>query len=138
VSLRSVSLASGYAFIVGSMLVVIGLLAFAPNPVVGDPQMRAEPVIEAGTQLSVLHLLSGAWLLFVGLAMSGTAQAAGVVLAGALYAALSLLTIASPTVFGVFDIPVNLPAQVLHAVLAALSVAVGWLSRNLVLAARSL
>ena len=61
------------SLIIGIIFLVVGILGFFPNPVVGDPE-RA--IFHTDTLHNMVHIISGA--LFVGIALAAPATAATV------------------------------------------------------------
>ncbi|MDQ3937507.1 MAG: DUF4383 domain-containing protein [Chloroflexota bacterium] len=127
--MTNLELAKWYAAAVGVVLVIVGLLGFIDNPIVGDPA-AANPVFHTGAVHNVVHIASGAALLFVAFGLTGANLTSGLIVFGVAYGAVLVLALISPTMFGLFQVSVNLADHVLHAALAVLSVAVGWLARS--------
>jgi len=125
-------LAQGYAALVGVVLVVVGLLGFIGNPIVGDPANG--PIFVTGTVHNVVHLATGLLALYIAFGLSGETQANGVIGLGILYVAVLILTLISPNLFGILGnsptFNVNAADHLLHAALAIVSLAVGYLARG--------
>ena len=117
-----------YAILVGIVLVVIGLLGFISNPIVGEPQNN--PLIVTGLVHNLVHIVTGALALYIGYGLSGLSRANALIGFGVLYAVILVLTYVSPNLFGILDHAVNFMDHVLHAVLAVGSLAIGWWARN--------
>ena len=126
--MTNLELARWYAALLGTLRVVIGLAGFVENPIVGRPS--SEPVFYSGAALNVIHVASGAVALFIAFGLLGTGLIRGLIGFGLAYAVLLVLTVASPRLLGLFDVPVNLACNVLHAGVAVISVAVGWRARG--------
>ena len=126
------SLAKGYAALIGVVLIVVGLLGFVSNPIVADPS--ANPFFVTGTVHNIVHLLTGALALSVAFGLRGDQQALGVVGLGALYTVVLLLTLISPNLFGILGASpaynVSAGDHLLHAALAVVSLGVGWTARS--------
>jgi hypothetical protein len=120
--------AKWYAIVVGVVLVLVGLLGFISNPIVGDPQNN--PIFVTGMVHNLVHIVTGALALYIGYGMSGTSRANGLIGFGVLYAVILVLTLVDPDLFGLLNYPVNTMDHVLHAVLAVASLAIGWWARN--------
>ena len=113
----------------GVALLGAGLLGFVP----GNPIASADPnaLFRVNAIHNVVHLATGALALWIGAGMRGTALANGLLGFGALYAVVALLLIVDPTMFGLFaDAPANAADHVLHAALAIVSLALGWMLRS--------
>lgn len=127
--MTNLELARWYAALLGLLLVVAGLAGFADNPIVGRPD-EAAPVFHTGAAHSILLVVAGGIALFVAFGLSGAGLANGLILLGAAFIGLLALTVVSPHLFGLFDVEVNPADHVLHAGLAVVSLAVGWLARS--------
>ncbi len=126
-------LAKSYAAIIGVVLVAAGLLGFIQNPIVGPgPNSNGTDVILAANAVhNIVHLVTGALALYIAFALSGEAQAKGVIGFGILYVVILVAVLLSPTLFGLFDpVPANMPIHLLHAFLAITALAVGYMARG--------
>jgi hypothetical protein len=117
-------LARWWLQLVGVILVAVGILGFVSNPLVGPTGLVATDNLH-----NVVHILTG--LLALGLAYGmrtdvGTAS----IIFGALYAVIFVVTLISPTLFGLFSVPVNPIDHVIHLGVAAVSLALGYLARG--------
>ena len=110
------------------VLVIGGLAGFLDNSFIGQPT-AGNPLFHAGAAQNLIHLASGAVLLFIGLGLTGASLAKALVGFGVAYGVLVLLTVISPSMFGLLSVEQNLAGYVLHSALAVLSVVVGWLAR---------
>ena len=117
-----------YAILVGVVLVVVGLLGFISNPIVGDEPSR--PLFVTGLVHNLVHIVTGALALYIGYGLSGLSRANALIGFGVLYAVILVLTLVSPNLFGILNYGVNTMDHVLHAVLAVGSLAIGWWARN--------
>jgi hypothetical protein len=127
----NMSLAKGYAAIIGVVLVLVGLLGFISNPIVGN--VGSNPIFVTGTVHNLVHLITGALALYVAFGLRGEQQVMGVLGIGALYVAVFVLTLVSPNLFGLLgdkSYNVNIADHVLHVALAVASIAVGWFERS--------
>jgi hypothetical protein len=117
-----------YIGVVGIVLVAVGLLGFINNPIVGpDPSA----LFATNAIHNIVHLATGLLALYIARWTSGESQANWVIGFGVLYAVIFVVTLVSPTLFGLFDPnPVNALDHVLHAVLAVASLAVGYVGRG--------
>lgn len=120
------NLARIWALIAGGVLVLVGILGFIPNPVVGGPNA----LLTTDGLHNIVHIGTGALALIVYTNTSGEAKANALVGFGILYGAIFVLVLASPTLFGLFSVPANLLLHVIHATLAIVSVALGLMARG--------
>lgn len=119
----------GWMIFAGVALVGAGLIGFVP----GNPIASEDPnaLFRVNAIHNVIHLATGALALWIGYGMRGQALANGLISFGALYAVVALLLIVDPTLFGLFsDAPANVADHVLHAALAVVSIALGWMLRS--------
>jgi hypothetical protein len=117
-------LARYWLLLTGVILVVVGIVGFLDNPLVGTTGLVATDSVQ-----NVIHVLTG--LLALGLAYGmrediGTAA----MLFGALYAAVFVVTIVSPTLFGIFSVPVNGIDHLIHLAVAVVSLGLGYMARG--------
>ena len=122
------SLTKGYAAIIGVVLILLGLLGFIANPIVGDA--GSNPIFVTGTVHNLVHLITGALALYVAFGLKGDQQVMGVIGIGLLYLALVLLTLVSGDLFGLLGYKVNVADHALHVGLALSALAVGWYERS--------
>lgn len=121
-------LTQAYAAVVGIVLVVVGLLGFIENPIVGP---GAGALFATNTIHNIVHLATGLLALYIAFGTRGESQANWVIGFGVLYAVIFVVTLLSPSLFGLFDpTPVNPLDHVLHALLAVASLAVGYVGRG--------
>ena len=129
--MSDMSLAKGYAALVGVVLVVVGLLGFIGNPIVGDPANN--PLFVTGTIHNIVHLATGLLALYIAYMLTGLNQANALIGFGALYIVILVLTFVSPNLFGILgnaSYNVNAADHLLHAALGVASIAVGYMARN--------
>lgn len=122
-------LARGWAALVGVSLVGAGLLGFLS----GNPIASASPsaLFQVNTLHNVVHLATGALALWLAFGARGYSLSTGLIAYGALYAAVFVLLLVDPTLFGLFaDAPANVFDHVLHGALAVISIALGWRLRS--------
>jgi hypothetical protein len=124
--MQSTALVRGYAALLGTVLVAVGLLGFVSNPIVGEPVNN--PVFVTGSTHNVVHLLTGAIALFVAFGLGGARQATGLIGFGVLYLVIFVALLASPTLFGLL-LPVSLGDHALHFGVGILSIGVGMIAR---------
>ena len=117
-------LARYWLLLTGVILVVVGIVGFIDNPLVGKTGLVATDNLH-----NVIHVLTG--LLALGLATGmrndiGTAS----MLFGALYGAIFVVTVISPTLFGLFTVPVNGIDHLIHVGVAVVSLGLGYMARS--------
>ena len=113
-----------YALLVGAVLILLGLLGFESNALVGDPS--AGPVFVTGTIHNLIFLLSGSLAIYVAFGLDREQQAWGVVGLGLFYAIVFLGTVFDGDLFGILNFPTNAPDHALHLALAVVGLGVGW------------
>jgi Domain of unknown function (DUF4383) len=125
--MQSNALARAYMGFIGITLVVVGLLGFISNPIVGD--VASNPLFITGTNHNIVHLLTGALALYVAFGLSGSSQAMGTIAFGGLYLVVFVALLISPDLFGLLY-KVSIADHFLHAGIGFLSVAVGVMARG--------
>jgi len=115
-----------YAALVGITLVVVGLLGFISNPIVGD----GNALFLTGTMHNIVHIATGALALAIAFVLPADQQVNGVLGFGVLYAVIFVALLISPNLFGILAYNVNLADQLLHIGLAAVSVGIAWMVRS--------
>jgi hypothetical protein len=127
---EAANLATRSALALGAILVVVAIVGFVPNPIVGDPANG--PFIVTGAVLDTIHLASGMALLWVGLALTTRGQGKALIVFGGTWVVLVVLTLLSANLFGILGAApwygVNLPGHLLHLALALSAVAVGLIA----------
>ena len=123
----SSSLVKPWAVLSGVILVVVGLLGFIDNPIVG----KAGGALVSTNELhNLVHILTGVVALWIGYGLRGAPQATAMVGFGALYTIVLLATLVSPDLFGLFAGYAAGPAEhLIHGGLAVVSIAVGLMGR---------
>jgi hypothetical protein len=116
-----------WAALAGVVLVLVGLIGFIPNPLVGS---QAGALVPTDALHNVVHLGTGAVALFVAFGLSGRQQVDGLIGFGVLYTVIFLAVVLSPTLFGLFSVPANAVIHLIHAALAVVSLGVGYMARN--------
>lgn len=125
------SLAKWWIAVAGVVLVLVGLLGFFPNPLVGDAEGALVPT---GALHNIVHLVTGLLALFIAFGMTGMNLVNGVLGFGVLYVVIFLAVLISPTLFGLFSVPANVILHVIHAALAIVSLALGYMARGTTIA----
>ena len=115
----------------GIGLIVIGLLGFTSNPIVGAPSAAwGVPLFVTGSAHSVLHLVAGAVVLYAALGLTGPRRANLLMGIGVVWLAMFLVCLVSGDLFGLLAYPVNLLDQLLVLVVGSVSLGIGYLSRS--------
>jgi hypothetical protein len=114
-----------YAILVGVVLIVLGLLGFVDNPIVGDLTGTSQPIFVTGAAHNMVHLITGAVAIYVAFGLLAEQQALAITGLGLVYVAIVLLTLVNGTLFGVLGFPVNLADQLLNVAVAVSALLVG-------------
>jgi hypothetical protein len=117
-----------FAVVVGVVLVALGIGGSLGNPIVGGPEDTG--LIVTGFGHDLVHLVTGALFLHVGLALSGRERAYGLVALGAFYLATGIVTFLSPDLFGFYDASTSGLDQLAHLLLGLAAAVIGWLGRD--------
>ena len=124
--MRKDSIAQSWLALAGIVLVAVGLLGFIDNPIVGP----ADALIPTGTVHNVVHVATGLLALYIAFGLRGQALASGTIGFGILYVVIFVAVVVSPTLFGLFSVAANVYLHIIHAALAVVSLAVGYMARN--------
>jgi hypothetical protein len=119
--------AKAWMTLAGIVLLAVGLLGFVDNPLVGSSQ---NALLTTDTVHNIVHIVTGAIALYIAFGLDGEARANGTLGFGVLYAIIFVAVLLSPNFFGLFSVPANTPLHVIHAALALVSLAIGWMARN--------
>jgi hypothetical protein len=126
--MRNGNLVQGWMTVAGIVLVAVGLLGFISNPLVGAD---ASALVRTNTIHNIVHLATGLLALYIAFGLRGVNQVNGAIGFGVLYVVIFLAVVISPTLFGLFgDVPARLNEHVIHAALAIVSLAVGYMARG--------
>ena len=125
--MESNSLVKTWAVLSGAILVLVGLLGFIDNPIVG----KADGALVSTNDIhNVVHILTGVVALWIGLGLRGAQQATAMVGFGVLYAVVLVATLVSPDLFGLFSGYAAGPMEhLIHGGLAVVSIGVGLMGR---------
>jgi hypothetical protein len=129
-----VTVARTFAAAMGALLTVVALLGFFGNPIVGAGS--GGPLLVTGIVHDLVHLTTGALLLYIAFGMGGRAQADALIGMGIAYVALVVLTLLSPNLLGIFNYPANGLDHVFHLAVGAACIGVGWLGRSAAMSQR--
>jgi hypothetical protein len=122
----------GYALLVGAILIVLGLAGSLGTPIVGSADDTS--LIVTGPGHDIAHLILGALFLHVGLALDGRLRADGLLILGAILLLTGILSLLSPGLFGLYGSPTSVLDQLIHLVIGAVSIGIGVVARNAVVA----
>ena len=117
-----------FAVIVGAILIVLGIGGSLGTPIVGGAEDTG--VIVTGFGHDLVHLVTGALFLHVGIALNGRNRAYGLIALGTFYLATGLASFLSADLFGFYDAPTSGLDQLAHVLLGVASVVVGWMGRG--------
>ena len=119
--------AMGWATLAGIVLIAAGLLGFLNTSIAGTAD---NALLRVDTVHNVVHLVTGVVALYIAFGMRGMQQVNAVIGFGVLYVVIFLAVLLSPTLFGIFSVAANPPLHVIHAAVAVVSLAVGWMARD--------
>jgi hypothetical protein len=122
--MENARLARSWLLLVGIVLVVVGIVGFVPNALVGPSGLVATDNLH-----NVVHVITGALALGLAYGMRDDIGMAAL-LFGALYAVIFVVTLVSPSLFGLFSVPVNAIDHVIHIGVAVVSLALGYMARD--------
>lgn len=128
--MNNLDLAKWWAAVAGVVLVLVGLLGFVSNPLVGAAPGALVPT---DTLHNIVHLGTGLLALYIAFGLRGANLANGVIGFGILYTVIFLAVVISPNLFGLFSVSANAVLHVIHFALAAVSLAVGYMARAAVM-----
>jgi hypothetical protein len=124
----SAGLDRGFALVVGSVLIVLGLAGSVGNPLVGREGTTG--VIVTGFGHDLLHLVCGALFVHVGIALTGRQRAYGLVGLGVIFVVTGALSLVSSDLVGLYDAPTSGLDQLGHLLLGVAAVVIGWMGRG--------
>ena len=125
--MRTANLAQGWMALVGLVLLAAGLVGFLNTQLAGS---SANALLQTDTVHSVVHLVTGLLALFIAFGLKGEQQVNAVLGFGVLYVIIFVAVLLSPTLFGLFSVSANAPIHVIHAAVAAVTLAVGLVARG--------
>jgi hypothetical protein len=117
----------GWATLAGVVLIAAGLLGFLNTSIAGD---SPSAILQVDSIHNIVHLLTGLVALYIAFGLRGEQQVNGVIGFGILYVIIFVAVLASPTLFGIFKASANTPIHVIHAAVAVVSLAVGYMARG--------
>ena len=123
----SLGLERTFAIGVGIVLIALGIGGSLGTPIVGPP--AATGIIVTGFGHDLVHIVSGALFLHVGLALNGRNRALGLVALGVFYLASGVLSFLSADLIGLYDAPTSGLDQLGHLLLGVAAIVIGWSGR---------
>lgn len=117
-------LARSWLLLAGVILIAVGIVGFVSNPLVGPTGLVATDNLH-----NIVHVLTGVLALGLAYGMRDDIGTATIIF-GALYLAVFVVTVVSPTLFGLFSVEVNAVDHVIHIGLAVVSLGLGWMARG--------
>ena len=117
-----------FAVVVGAVLVVLGIAGSLGTPLVGGPDETA--IIVTGFGHDLVHLVTGALFLHVGLALNGRNRAYGLVGLGVFFLVSGLLSFLTSDLLGLYDEPTSGLDQLAHVLLGLAAIVIGWMGRG--------
>ncbi len=124
----SMGLERAFAIVVGAVLVLLGIGGSLGTPIVGGAPDTGLFVTGFGHDL--VHLVTGALFLHVGLALNGRNRAYGLVGLGTFYLATGIVSLLSGDLFGLYDAHTSGLDQLGHVFLGVAAIVVGWMGRG--------
>lgn len=124
----SFGLERGFAVATGSVLIVLGLAGSLGNPIVGRPETTG--LIVTGFGHDLVHLVTGALFVHVGMALNGRNRAIGLMSLGVFYLATGLLSLLDSGLIGIYGAPASGLDQLGHLLLGVASIVIGWMGRG--------
>jgi hypothetical protein len=124
----SLGLERTFAMVVGVVLILLGIGGSLGNPIVGGPEDTG--IIVTGFGHDLVHLITGALFLHVGVALNGRNRAYGLMALGAFYLATGLLSFLSSDLLGLYDEPTSGFDQLAHLFLGVAAFVIGWMGRG--------
>jgi hypothetical protein len=117
-----------FAVVVGTVLIVLGMAGSIGNPIVGRPE--ATGIFVTGFGHDLVHLVTGALFLHVGLALNGRNRGLGLMALGGFYLVTGLLSLVSGDLLGLYDAPTSGFDQLGHLALGVAALVIGWMGRG--------
>lgn len=124
---ENTNIVTGWSALAGIVLVAAGALGFLNTPLAGS---GPDALLRTDTVHNIVHLLTGLIALYIAFGLRGETQVNGIIGFGVLYVIIFVAVLLSPTLFGLFSVEANAPIHVVHAALAIVSLAVGFMARG--------
>jgi len=124
----SLGLERTFAMVVGAILIVLGIAGAIGNPIVGRADSTG--IIVTGFGHDLIHLVTGALFLHVGVALNGRNRGYGLIGLGIFLLATGVLSLVSSDLLGIYDAPTSGFDQLGHILLGIAAIVVGWTGRG--------
>ena len=125
--MRTTNIAQAWMALVGLVLLAAGIIGFLNTPLAGS---SANALLATDKVHNVVHLGTGLLALAIAFGLRGETQVNAVIGFGVLYVIIFVAVLLSPTLFGLFSVSANAPIHVIHAAVAAVTLAVGFMARG--------
>ena len=125
--MSSNSTVMGWSALAGIVLVAAGALGFLNTSIVGSAE-RA--LLRTDTVHNIVHLATGLVALYIAFGLKGEQQVQALLGFGILYVIILAAVLVSPTLFGIFSVAANTTIHVVHAAVAVVSLAIGYMARS--------
>lgn len=118
-----------WSLVLGGGMILVGLLGFVPNPLVGDASSAwGSPISLTGHVRNVIHLVTGAVLLYAALGLTYRRRGWLLVAVGVVQLVMVLLGLVSGDMFGALRYHVSALDQVVLLAVALANVAIGFVA----------
>jgi len=124
----SLGLERTFAMVVGAVLIALGIAGAIGNPIVG--RADATGLIVTGFGHDLVHLVTGALFLHLGVALNGRNRAYGLIGLGLFFVVTGALSLVSSDLLGLYDAPTSGIDQLAHLLLGIATIVVGWMGRG--------
>ena len=125
--MSSNSTVMGWSALAGIVLVAAGALGFLNTSLVGTAEGA---LLRADTVHNIVHLATGLVALYIAFGLKGEQQVQALLGFGILYVIILAAVLVSPTLFGIFSVAANTTIHVVHAAVAVVSLAIGYMARS--------
>jgi hypothetical protein len=124
----SLGLERGFALVSGGVLIALGVLGSIGSPLVGRPESTG--IFVTGFGHDLVHLVTGALFIHVGVALDRRQRAYGLVGLGVFFVLSGLLSLLSADLLGLYDAATSGFDQLAHLLLGVAAVVIGWMGRG--------
>ena len=125
--MSSNSTVMGWSALAGIVLVAAGALGFLNTSIVGSAEGA---LLRTDTVHNIVHLATGLVALYIAFGLKGEQQVQALLGFGILYVIILVAVLVSPNLFGIFAVASNTTIHVVHAAVAIVSLAVGYMARS--------
>jgi hypothetical protein len=117
----------GWSALAGIVLVAAGLLGFLNTSIAGD---GANAILAVDSVHNIVHIATGLVALYIAFGLKGDQQVSALLGFGILYVIILVAVLVSPNLFGLFKVSANTAIHVVHAAVAVVSLAIGYMARS--------